>query len=462
MTLRAAVRDLLNQPEPLRISPSLANEPRLVRREAEVTAKFGLGGALRPPPDIDAISDRLSRALRHSPGSVSPRDLRYAPLCIWSSSTPIAENPVLLKRLLEQLARAGKRSLIRGLAAAYFRWFSPDRLGIEIVGAVLALMVEDNLPVLADMHQQFSIFNPEHGPSRVAEACLAHSQPPLEFMQGYGLAAHALVTGFGAAVFGEGMKRIQREFGTDPRHDLVQLARQWIEEPLELSYPAANLILAETLLLPFQSRDPSEEIKDEILETLLGRIGDPRTKKGNWVRMPQAAEVARRWLTRLALQQFLDIVDDVAFRDHWDYRRAFWLAFYEKGYIQEAWVAFGPTGADKARRNFGRNASFGRLQSSRKPVEHGHAVLLMRIGDYTVVDWSHNGRCIIWPTSNSDSPKLYEAKYLSGHLAPPWAPEGGFEKSHLGSPRYSWQRDVAAFLRKKTGLSVSDRDFAVR
>jgi hypothetical protein len=102
------------------------------------------------------------------------------------------------------------------------------------------------------------------------------------------------------------------------------------------------------------------------------------------------------------------------------------------------------------------------LKQSGKYVEPGHAVLLMKIGSLTICDWSHNGRCIIWPKGHESAPKLYNREYGSGDLAPPDEPAGGTFVVHQGSDRYSWQRKISSFIRDKIGTSVSDRDFQVR
>jgi len=447
---------------PIRAGPALPELPRTVRREQIVSEKFGLGGVLKEPPDLEEIASRVRVALAGKNIEIRRRDLRYAPLCIWGVEEPIAQDPRLLRALLDWIDRVGRRSLVRALAAVYFRMFSPDRLEIELVGRALSRMVNESLRALYDLHREFRVFEPEYGPSLVAQACLSRDTMPHKILQGFGLTGQALVDGFGFAVFQEGMHGLRDSLAREPSPKLVRRIRAWTDEPGEASYRDANKTLANTLLLPFANGDPSDEIKDEILDVLLERIGDPRTRSQNWVRMPDAADIARRWLTRLALRQFLEIVDDVAFRDHWDYRRAFWMAFYEKGFIQEAWVAFGPAGAVRAHREFGRSVSFGRLTASSKQVETGHAVLLIRIGDYTIVDWSHNGRCIIWPASDPNSPKLYRATYRSGELAPPVKPNGGFEKAHHHSRSYSWQQSVADFLRIKTGLTLHTRDYRVR
>jgi EH signature protein len=462
MTLKDAINDVMAFKGTMVFGPSLPDEPRIVKTERKLAAAYGVG-ELKAPPDLDEIAERLRNALLAGADlEITRRDLRFAPQCIWSGLHPIAEDSKLLTQLLKRIAATGRRALTRSLAAVYFRMYHLDRPGLEIVSRALQTLMTEQLGSLYELHQKYRVFEVKTGPETVAAACYSDGGEPYGFLLNYGFGPQSIVEGFGAAVFVRGMRRISEELARNPTEAKIALALRWVEAPGAQSFASANKILANTLLLPFAQRDPPEDFKTLILDALLERIGDPRTRSQNWTAMPEAAQIARRWLTRLALRQFLEIVDDVALKQQWEYRRAFWMAFYDKGFVEEAWVAFGPTGRMRVLREFGRNVSCGRLESSWKSVEHGHAVLIMRIGGFTVCDWSHNGRCIIWPTSSMSAPKLYLPVYQSGNLAPRLAPEGGIEQTHSSPSTYSWQRNVAEFLRRKAGVKITDRDFQVR
>lgn len=460
MKLRALTMTVTSRPLPP-IGPGLPPVPLMVARERKVSERFGLGGALRSPPDIEEIRDRLVQALQAGT-PLLPRDLRYAPQCIWLTEQPIAGDPALLKRLLKIIARAGRRSLVRNLASAYFRMMRPGRPGIVAVGRVLDRLVTAEFGALYDLKRDHDVFNPEKGPRRVAERCFAVEITPQTLLRPFGLRGQALSGGFGEAVFQVGMTHFRRRLERSPSEQAITLILAWADETGEAPFASQHTILAQTLLLPFSERDPAEAVKDRIVDALLERVGDPRTKPARWVQMTDAAAVLRRWLTRQALRQFLDIVDEIAKPNHWEYRRAFWMALYEQGAIQEAWVAFGPNGVARARSAFGEQASFGLLEGRGKPVEPGHAVLLMRIGDLTIIDWSHNGRCVAWLASDPTSPKLYLSSYLSGALAPYLPPEGGMEQKHQSSDKYSWQQTVADFIYRKTRYHLQVSDYRVK
>ncbi len=462
MTLRDTARDLTAQQMPIFVRRSLPKIAKTVEREVEISQRFAFGGQLKTPPDLGEIQCRL---IEHLAGSsinqITPRELRYSPQCIWYKERPIAEHLELLEKLLEVLKSAGRQSIVRTLAAVYFRYFRRDRMGIDLVGRALSHMVNEKLVSLYQFQEMFNVFDPSDGPSRVSQYCLDHNTTPLNFLRGCGLSGESLTCGFGVSVFRAGMSEIAERLAHEASPSLVDRAVNWTDEPSPARYYTAFPTLARTLLLPFSAHSPSEDLKNQILDVLLERIGDPRTNADKWQGMEDAAEVAHTWLTRLALRQFLEIVDHVAYPEHWNYRRAFWMALYEIGAISQAWVAFGPLGGERARRDFGKNIKFGEIIPTWKPVELGHAVLVMRIGDFIAIDWSQNGRCIFWPTDHAEAPKLYKFTYKSGDLAPRVRPAGGFEKIHVAAQSYSWQRDVAEFIRRKTGYELRDSDYRV-
>lgn len=463
MTLRSVATELTKHRYPVFVRESLPDRPRTTDSEKEITEKFGLDGILREPPDLGEIQKRLIRYLSsNTVEEIERRDLRFAPHCIWYGENPIALQSNILRALLAKLESDGQRSRIRTLAAVYFRYFDESREGINLVARTLRRIISAELHSLHQFDKDFAVFDPAIGPKNVAKHCLDQEVMPLEFLRHKGLSGEALTSGFGVQVFRCGMMQISAYLKRNATMAQLNRAIAWFDEPEEpLHYRGHRITLANTLLLPFRDNSPGKDVKNLVLDVLMERIGDPRTHPQRWVNMSDAAEVARRWLTRLALQQFLEIVDQVAFQNHWEYRRAFWMALLEKGAISEAWVAFGALGAERVKREFGKNANFGRLVATWKQVERGHAVLMMRIGDYVAIDWSHNGRCIFWPTNDPGAPALYQKEYRSGDIAPHLAPAGGMEISHMASNTYSWQRQVAEFIRRKIGFNLRDRDYRV-
>jgi hypothetical protein len=169
----------------------------------------------------------------------------------------------------------------------------------------------------------------------------------------------------------------------------------------------------------------------------------------------EAVAVLRKWLTGVALEQFFEVVDQVALERMWRFRRAFWLAYYNADVINDAWVLFGPYARSYAQRAFGKTQSYGSLERGYQ-VQSDHSVLLMRIGKLTVADWSHNGKCHIWLDGNAAAPKLYLPRYGRSDVVHSSDNEG---QVHHGSDHGTWQRQVASYIRQYTGISLPEKSY---
>jgi hypothetical protein len=464
MTLRAWLQSSGGQFGPGASTLSLPEEPRCKRKAAEVERQHAMVGVAAEPPDIDAIAARLRETLtRQGAAAIPRRDLKYAPHCLWAGEAPIAEHdPETAKKLVEAIAERGRRSLISTLAVTYMRFYGPERPGVGFVGRALRDLAPKAGPAIAGLQRHLDLFDPTNGPDHLASDAVNRGGTPADVLREYGLSGDVLTSGLAAEAARRGMAQLRERLEREESPALVQTADWWAYDDGVIRFQGAAAELARTLVRPFIDQTPEPDLRQEILNTLLDRLHDPRLHPQKWLQVEEERDQVRRWLAGESLRQFLDIVDRVAMPEHWVYRRAFWKAFYDAGLMEEAWVAFGHEGEREALRVFGRQASFGRLSASGKAVERGHAVLLMKIGSLTICDWSHNGRCIIWPKGHQHAPPLYKGRYYSGDLAPRGEPQGGIAVRHDGSDSYNWQRRISGFIRDKIGTSVSDRDFQVR
>lgn len=127
--------------------------------------------------------------------------------------------------------------------------------------------------------------------------------------------------------------------------------------------------------------------------------------------------------------------------------------------ISDAWVAFAANGEIEVRRIARKTKdeswlSMGKLTGAGDP---DHAVLILRIGDLMIADFSHNGKCRIWKSRNIHVPKPYQHQYARSSLMDSSA---DWDFIHYSSDRYHWQAEVADRIRQQTGCSVSQRDYS--
>ena len=224
-----------------------------------------------------------------------------------------------------------------------------------------------------------------------------------------------------------------------------------------LRFPSRRRLLAAALLLPFADPQVPGQPVEAIKSFLLEHYGHPRVKVTNWQGVrAEAIEVFMRWIVQATLEAFFDVVDATAKPEHWLYRRAFWEAYRRQGYLSDAWVVLGRHARQEVNLRLSHlKGSYGILRGS----QSDQSVLLMKVGDLVIAEWSHQGACRIWRSQQPEAPKLYQQEYDAAALRDPF-PAGLFR--HDGSVWGSWQSKVAAFIREYTGIRVDPRSYMPR
>ena len=164
-----------------------------------------------------------------------------------------------------------------------------------------------------------------------------------------------------------------------------------------------------------------------------------------------------RWLVKSDLSEFFRIVSQGALDRHWKYRLAFWKAYLDEGYLDEAWVILGPAARATARRAQTETGSFGTLSGS---TDRTQSALLLRLRGLTILEFSHNGKYRLWESGTTSAPRLYEsvAPYARSRLA-----SGGDDTgSHMSSESYSWQSRLANEIERRTGIRMPQWKYKVQ
>jgi hypothetical protein len=421
--------------------------------------------------NLGLISRRIHAALAAGE-ALSRKDLRHAPWCIFATKTPLADHPDRLALLLARMAEVEYHRLYQRLAHAYLNFFEPSRTGLSTVGAFLTRHVERLRSPWVEAHRALDIFAPDTGPEKVASIALAAARTPDDILADAGIGNAASHVGFREHAYRMGFATLENGGNRDPMWRL-EIVKKW-------AFPEARVVRFDSLRTsavraavdPWKDTDPDSVTKDAFLEPVLSLLGDPRTKPARWNGCEKAEKIVRRWLTEQSLRQFCDVVDRVAKPEHWTYRRAFWEGLYNKRYpsdIEEAWVVFESSGASAARRQFGKDISFGQFAGG-TGIQSGHSVLLLKVGTLTVAEWSHSSPCSIWDERHDErGPRLYKQAYDAGELKKPYIGStsgDNLEKQgvfwHRGSDNYAWQDRIARFLRQRRNIIISRADYEVR
>ena len=386
--------------------------------------------------------------------SLSSRQWRYSSECLVMGKPQMLDDEEFIRAYLTGLeASRAFPTAINQLVRWYVVNFSPAIRGFGLVADFLLKHVGIVRTKWRGLHERHNLFCPEPAASLIAADFLASADSVEDFIFRSGYPAAVLPSSLFAYAFIESCRMIASAPNTPTQERLTKLS-DWGVTSTGLRYgstPGTQVALAEALLLPWLRRHPDEKLRAFVVRLLIGVIGDPRTNRFAWSEINLSARtIMLRWMTKDALEQFLDVVDQTVQAHQirmWGARRAFWLSYESARLIQETWVVFGRRGAAIARvvateRDLPTLAHFGTFARD-FGGDPAQAVLLMRIGTVLVADWSHNGRCHIWLADNPQAPELYKSEYLREEL------ELGsdFETPHHGE----WRASIEAYINTRGG-----------
>lgn len=435
--------------------------------------------AVTKPPPIEAIGQRLRAAYARAEASeyrdVSAGEVRKLPYAYWVLPDVALPDlhPGLVRRYwresLPAALSSGPRRAKRWLTPLFFTYcasFDPDDMSFQdfarrIVPA--ALQGEGAFAErLVKLELEVAFFQPAAVPARLADALLTDNQPLENSFSLYLLWPGFVDTRLGDAVLEAALKLGEghlREWGIIAR--LLdwesRLSARIVKTPHRVQF-------ADALLRPWRGRRPAELVKSTLTAFFVQQYGDPRiegARSYQWRQVaPDAIAVLMNWLAGDTLKAFMRVLEQTA-DEIWRYRQKFWMAYYNAGYIEEAWLALGIQAQIYARRlqQDEPGMGFGRLDSGAAPNQ---SVLLLKIGHLVFTEWSHNGSLRAYVDGEIGSPRLYQRSYHGTNLREPLSMdfhEGmnqNPELRHMNSQGGTWQRKARDFIRHQTGIHLKD------
>lgn len=327
----------------------------------------------------------------------------------------------------------------------------------------LSQSLSPRIQLIRNKCERFNLLE-EDGPNKFAENILKSNISPREILQEAGLTAQLEIQGFSYRAYFEVLKVIYEELSTG--HKKTDLLNNLFSYTIEkngtdkrLRFNAGAEKLAEALLLPYAYNKANLEHQRAIQSNLIALMGDPRIIKKGWIGVDsKAKEVMFGWLVGATLDVFFKILDNTADKI-WKYRKAFWNAYYKKGYIRHAWVVLGHDATLIAIRIDDQEIKFGQLSGS---YSKNQSVLLLHIGDLVIAEWSHNGKCRIWRNNESNRdiiPRLYDT--ISPYNAPSLRKGADFEQVHHASKYGTWQSKIERYIRSQTNIKIYQIDYKI-
>lgn len=434
--------------------------------------------AVAPPP-LEEIGIRLRRIYEQARStdyqSLSRSDWRKLPYALWvEGEPPLREvHGELIRRywaeVLPKAVSSDPRRTTRWLAPLFFVYceqFAEQDAGFREFAQrlVVAISVATGAYAqrLAQLQSDLAFFVPSLGPARLAEALLAEGEGLEEALASHLLWPRFVDSRLGEAAFDSALST------NEPRRRQARLVERLLEWADGLSTHVEKsrrrVQFAEQLLLPWRAQRPPDELKSVLVERFVRSYGDPRAagaREYGWRDVsPEAVAVLMTWMAGDTLRGFMRILEQTA-DEIWRYRQRFWMAYYDAGYISEAWLALGRDAQMFARQlqPSEKGLGYGTLEGGAAPDQ---SVLILRIGNLVFTEWSHNGSLRAYPEDRSDTPVLYRRSYRGQDLREPQSmdfhdganmnPELRHSSAHSGS----WQRKARDFIRKHAGVHMTD------
>jgi EH_Signature domain len=180
----------------------------------------------------------------------------------------------------------------------------------------------------------------------------------------------------------------------------------------------------EAMLEPFKDRQPKEGVQRVLMQRLIERFRDPRLNvwpvpdgKGGTTRRDLCVSILRRWLSIEYLDLFIKIIETTAVDRQFKPRKSFWLKYFEKDKISDVTLILASE-ADKAARKMQRQLGDAEHMQWAKLGQalSNQSVLLMRLGDLVIAEWSHSGAIRFWKSRDGRAPEFHLQEYTGPQL----------------------------------------------
>lgn len=443
--------------------------------------KLGHSGIAAPPPNLMEIGKRLRQiyetARRDGYSSLGRSEIRKLPYAYWVGNDPGLTwiEPELVRRYwthylpeaLQASPRRAKRWLMP-LLFVYCEQFALHRDFLTYAQNVVACLRATEWPVTQkfySLQSQYSFFNPLEAPRRLAEYFFREKELSLDTQ----LTDLSLWSGFCASSLGSAVFDAGLSFSDMFLRDAQTVRRILKWEALgagRVVKTSLRVRFADALLGCWSGYIPDETLRKELINFFLEQYGDPRFpahRHYQWEGVSDRAKhVLLNWLTGDTLRAFIELLQRTA-DDIWRYREKFWMAYYDQGYIDEAWIALGDDalGIAKRLKLDEQGMGYAHLEGG---ATRSQSVLLLKIGGLVFTEWSHNGALRAYLEASPDAPTLYRNAYHGAELrARPSldfhdAANAKPELTHANSDKGSWQRKARDFIRRHTGIHLGDRE----
>jgi hypothetical protein len=432
-----------------------------ISRAARNIDKFMGGGVsndLIAPRKL--LDEGLKAILSGNLSNLSAKTLRIFCTAGLSELDKLTDPFNAFQMLLKEVSKRARSSLVKALFLGYLLSADLESSWVNALRIYLLERQECLSPRWKERIRQYGLLDKDPG-EYFGNLFFKFDNSFSEGLLSAGITGILLTSGIGKRVF----KAVSQKLGhsgwtqRDDALDIFNRFKRYIFQEDKLIFAASinQRELCFALLEPCINGDPNDAVLREIRNLLIIQYSDPRVNSGRWSNVDQRhVQVLRRWLTKQSMGLLIEVLNRTADDNHWDVRNDFWKFYLDNDYVSEAWVVFGSDAFQHAKDLVKKNpeftaSNFGRFQIGGRSVQSNHSVLLMRIGDVIVAEWTHDGRVRLWDSSSSRRPKFYQITYLPEALrgaSPKYTSDDEYSHDRPGN----WMRKVDKFVRARTGI----------
>jgi len=226
------------------------------------------------------------------------------------------------------------------------------------------------------------------------------------------------------------------------------------------------------LILGAKLRSPSEGVVKGIANLIENNYEDPVIGKGSWPAVPESLggiktrnlclETVVKWRVFRSIALFFNIIEKVAETEHrhqFPIRRDFWIKYFDRGIIKDAWVILGTKAENQMQLLNQQSDEYSGLEWAKlSGGRSDQCALLMKVGNMTVMEFSHSGKVRMWGEKdgstnfNSSVPRLRQKLYKADNLRAACPSNQMFTHDPGGRWRIAAERCIARLSGQGTKL----------
>lgn len=425
-----------------------------------IIEKYSSPTSLPDALELEAVFQQLMSYVSAGNFDEIPKRLwKRSTWVFWHDKKNLLTDQKFFSELRKYINTSNPSGLIRSLASIYIREYrsrpNDVRKISELIISSLLVAESRSLSHWQNLHKSYEFFDYDKSSSNLLEL-LNNLHSANEFFIELGVSNEQKSIGLIEDVYLNFLKTFSGKL--ERNEDRIKHFGKFIDFSFNgqsLRFPQHKIKIIESLLLPWISKKPDEELQNKITKFLIDSFGDLRIKPQNWIGVSDSAKaIFKKWLSGAALKQFFEIISDYQEDGEWEYRKAFWMAYYNDDLIDDVWVIFKRRHYNETKNRLDENLGFGIVDSNGKSV----AAIIIKIGSFIFSEWSGVGKCRAWNENDSRAPRLYKNSYSEHELKA----ISRDEIIHRSSKIYRWQLRLSTFIYENVGVSMPSFKYKLR